>query len=54
MTIAELIAMCGRRITNLQAQRSSAAALGDIKQVERIDEEISEMQSTLNSLRTLE
>lgn len=53
MTIPELIAMCERRIVNLQSQRSSAVLLGDINQVERIDADIAETQATLNSLRTL-
>lgn len=53
MTIPELIAACDRRIAWLQQLRASYDALGDIKQVERIESEIAETQDTLNKLRTV-
>lgn len=53
MTIPDLIAMCERRLTNLQSVRGSAVVLGDIVQVARLDGEISETQATLNRLRTI-
>lgn len=53
MTIAELIALCERRLTYLSVLRSSYSALGDVQQVERVDEEIGQTTATLNALRTL-
>lgn len=45
--------MCERRLASLQSVRGSAVALGDLAQVARLDNEISETQATLNQLRTL-
>lgn len=53
MTVPELIVMCERRLASLQSVRGSAVALGDLAQVARLDNEISETQATLNQLRTL-
>lgn len=53
MTILELIEMCERRIAYLNGVRGSAAALGDIQQVERIDAQLAETQQTLNQLQSL-
>jgi len=53
MTIAELIAMCERRLAYLSTLRSSYAAIGDVQQVERTDEEVAQTTATLNALRTL-
>lgn len=53
MTVSELIQMLERRVVYLQSVRTSAVALGDLQQVERVESEINETQSTLNQLRTL-
>lgn len=53
MTVQELIQMLERRVVYLQSVRTSATALGDVQQVERVDVEINETQDTLNQLRTL-
>lgn len=53
MTIAELIALCERRLVYLSTLRSSYSALGDVQQVERTDEELAQTTATLNALRTL-
>lgn len=53
MTIAELIAMCERRLVYLSSLRASHSALGDLQQVERTDEELAQTTATLNALRTL-
>ena len=53
MTIAELIALCERRLTYLSTLRASYFALGDVQQVERTDEEFAQTTATLNALRTL-
>jgi hypothetical protein len=51
MSISELIAALERRISYLGSLRTSASAIGDIKQVDAIDAEIAEVQTTLNKLR---
>lgn len=53
MTILQLIEMCERRIAYLNGVRGSAAALGDIQQVEQIDAQLAETQQTLNQLQSL-
>lgn len=53
MTIAELIALCERRLAHLGSARSSHAAIGDAEQVEAIDEKIAQTAATLAALRTL-
>jgi len=53
MGIPELIAMCERRLANLESVRGSAVALGDLQQVAEIEASIFETQATLNQLRTL-
>lgn len=53
MSIEFLISMCEKRLVHLDSLRTSAIALGDLAQVDKIDLEISETQSTLNSLKSL-
>lgn len=53
MTIQQLIQMLERRIVYLQSVRTSATTIGDMHQVERVEADINETQSTLNQLRTL-
>lgn len=54
MTIPQLIEMCERRIAYLNGVRGSAAALGDLQQLEQIDAQIAETQQTLNQLHSLQ
>lgn len=54
MTITELIGLCERRLTYLSMLKSSYSSLGDVQQVERIDEEVAQTTATLNALKTLE
>lgn len=53
MTIDQLIELCQNRITYLNGVRASALRLGDLPQVNRIDMQVSESQTTLNLLLTL-
>jgi hypothetical protein len=53
MNIPELKAMLQRRIVYLGQIRNSAVAIGDIVQIDRIDAELAETQSTLNQLEAL-
>ena len=53
MTIQEIIAMCERRIVYLESVKGSALALGDIAQVDAIDEDIATTQATLNTLKAI-
>jgi hypothetical protein len=53
MSLDDLIAMCKSRLAYLSQLRSSAVALGDTAQVERIDAETAQTQNTLNKLLTL-
>ena len=53
MTIREIIDMCEARLVQLDLRRTSATSLGDIRQVQQIDAEKEETQTTLNQLRTL-
>lgn len=53
LTVPELIKACERRLTHLQSVRGSAMVLGDIAQVDRLDNEIIQTQDTLNQLQTL-
>jgi hypothetical protein len=50
MSISELTAMLRRRLAYLGQLRTSAATLGDILQVDRIDAELAETQASLNKL----
>lgn len=51
MSVADLIAMLERRVTQLQMTRTSAAGIGDVVQVDRLDAEIAETETTLAALR---
>jgi hypothetical protein len=53
MSIAELIELCERRLVYLGQLRSSAAALGDIAQIESIDSQMARTTETRNLLLTL-
>jgi hypothetical protein len=53
MTIPDIIAMLRRRLAYLGQLRTSAAAIGDVDQVDRIDAELAETQATLNQLGSL-
>jgi hypothetical protein len=53
MTIPDLIAMLRRRLAYLGQLRTSAEAIGDVGQVDRIDAELAETQATLNQLGSL-
>lgn len=53
MSLDDLIAMCRSRLAYLSQLRPSAVSLGDTAQVERIDAETAQTQTTLNRLLTL-
>lgn len=53
MNIPALIIMLERRLVYLGQLKTSAAALGDVAQVQKLDEESAETQATLNQLLTL-
>ena len=53
MTIEKLIALCERRLVYLSQLKTTAEALGDIEQIEKLNQEIAETNSTKNSLLTL-
>ena len=53
MTIAYLIELLQRKVANLSMLRTSAAALGEIEQVEQLDVQIAETETTLAALRSL-
>ena len=51
MTILDLIALLEARLANLAQQRSTAATLGDVTGVLRIDDDVAETELTLATLR---
>jgi hypothetical protein len=51
MKISDLVALLEARLANLAQQRTTAAALGDVAGILRIDAETSETETTLASLR---
>jgi hypothetical protein len=53
MSVSDLIALLKRRLVYLGQLRTSAVAIGDLAQVDRIDTEVAETQSTLNRLESL-
>jgi hypothetical protein len=53
MSVSDLIALLKRRLVYLGHLRTSAVAIGDLAQVDRIDTEVAETQSTLNRLESL-
>lgn len=54
MSLSDLIALLEKRLVYLGSLRSSAAALGDVAQIERIDADSAETQQTLNRIRATE
>jgi hypothetical protein len=53
MKLTDLIEMCERRLLQLGNRRTSAVELGDMRQIQDIDAEAEDTQTTLNQLRTL-
>jgi hypothetical protein len=53
MSVSDLISLLKRRLVYLGNLRTSAVAIGDLEQVDRIDTESAEAQSTLNQLESL-
>lgn len=53
MKLTDLIEMCERRLLQLGNRRTSAVELGDMRQIQDIDAEAEDTQTTLNRLRTL-
>jgi len=53
MSIEDLIRLMEARLAALNAARASAAAVGDLAQVTRIDADVAQTQTTLDQLRTL-
>lgn len=53
MKISDLITILERRLVYLGTLRSSAVALGDLAQIERIDADAAETQQTLNQLKAV-
>jgi hypothetical protein len=53
MTIVELITMARARLEHLSRQRETAVLVGDLAQLQRIDADVAETQTTLNQLLTL-
>ena len=53
MSIQQLIELCVLRLAHLSQLRTSAASLGDIEQLVRIDADTTQTQTTLNQLQTL-
>jgi hypothetical protein len=53
MSVSDLISLLKKRLVYLGNLRTSAVAIGDLAQVDRIDTESAETQSTLNQLESL-
>jgi hypothetical protein len=53
MSIEDLIRLMEARLAALNSARGSAAAVGDLAQVTRLDIDIAQTQTTLDQLRTL-
>lgn len=53
MKVEELVRLMEARLAALNAARSSAAAVGDLSQITKIDHDVIETQTTLDQLRTL-
>ena len=53
MSIEDLIRLMEARLAELNSARGSAAAVGDLAQVTRLDIDIAQTQTTLDQLRTL-
>jgi hypothetical protein len=53
MSVEDLIRLMEARLAALNSARGSAAAVGDLAQVTRLDIDIAQTQTTLDQLRTL-
>jgi hypothetical protein len=53
MSVEDLIRLMEARLAALNSARGSAAAVGDVAQVTRLDADIAQTQTTLDQLRTL-
>lgn len=53
MTLDELIRLMEARLSALNGARASAAAVGDLAQITRLDADVAQTQQTLDQLRTL-
>jgi hypothetical protein len=53
MSIVELITLVSNRLATLNGAHATATVLGDVRQLERLEAEITETQVTLDALRTL-
>ena len=53
MSIDDLIRLMEARLAALNSARASAAAVGDLAQVTKIDVDVAQTQTTLDQLRTL-
>ena len=53
MSIAFLIEMCVKRIEYLNSAKAAAMSVGDIAQIDVLDEQLATTQATLTSLRSL-
>lgn len=53
MSITELIRLIEAHLAALNSARASAAAIGDLSQVTRLDADVLKTQTTLDQLRTL-
>ena len=54
MSITELIRLMEAHLAALNSARASAAAIGDIAQITRLDADVLKTQTTLDQLRTLQ
>jgi hypothetical protein len=53
MSVEDLIRLMEARLAALNSARGTAAAVGDLAQVTRLDIDIAQTQTTLDQLRTL-
>jgi hypothetical protein len=53
MSLEDLIRLMEARLAALNSARASAAAVGDLVQITRIDADVVQTQTTLDQLRTL-
>lgn len=53
MSIEDLIRLMEARLAALNSARATAASVGDLAQVTRIDADVVQTQTTLDQLRTL-
>lgn len=53
ITIPSLISYCEIRINYLKTLKNSYAQLGELEKISQIDAEITEVESTINSLKSL-